>query len=197
MDIAASCSRARAGRRAGIATRSCRRNGRSCQNSISLRHHAIARPVRRPRHCADREFRRGAGDRLLEREPAFERGGLFARPGADLRHARARGEIGVGFFCGDTARHGRARGPDAAAISSKRSARPSAFPPARGPSRCRDSCRTRNRVHRSPSASTMRALGSPSASTVASVMASGLTGSARAGLGEPRREQPETARRLR
>ena len=38
------------------------------------------------------------GDRFLEGEAAFERRGLLARPGADLRLFGAGGEIGVGFW---------------------------------------------------------------------------------------------------
>src|SRR5581483_974659 len=50
-----------------------------------LRHDAVARPMRRPRHLADGVFRRIDRDRLLEGEAAFQRRGLLARPGADLR----------------------------------------------------------------------------------------------------------------
>src|SRR4029079_12757063 len=54
-----------------------------------LRDDAEARPVRRPRHRGYAEFRRVEGHRLLERHTAFQRRRLLARPGADLRHARA------------------------------------------------------------------------------------------------------------
>src|ERR1700731_309724 len=64
-----------------------------------LRRHAIARPMRRPRHRADGELSGVDRDRFLEGHAALERGRLFARPGADLRHARARSEISVGV-CG-------------------------------------------------------------------------------------------------
>src|SRR6516162_3377237 len=56
---------------------------------------AIADPVRRPRHGTDGELRGEARNGFLERQPAFQRGGLFAGPGADLRHPRARGKVGV------------------------------------------------------------------------------------------------------
>src|SRR5580700_11748053 len=60
------------------------------------RQQAEARPVRRPRNCANREFRHVDRDRLLEGHPAFERSRLPAGPGADLGEARAGGEIRVG-----------------------------------------------------------------------------------------------------
>src|SRR5580704_6065513 len=63
-----------------------------------LRHDAIAGPKRRPRHGTDGKFRGAEGDILFKRQPALQRRGLFARPGADLCHARARCEIGVGLF---------------------------------------------------------------------------------------------------
>jgi hypothetical protein len=61
-----------------------------------LRHHAIAGPMRRPRHGADAEFRGVNCHGLFECEPAFERGGLFARQapicamrGRDAKYASA------------------------------------------------------------------------------------------------------------
>src|SRR5262249_6346931 len=62
-----------------------------------LRSDAIAYPVWRPRDGADGELRGEAGNRFLEGQPAFEGSGLFASPGADLCHPRARGKIGVGL----------------------------------------------------------------------------------------------------
>ena len=62
-----------------------------------LRHNTEARPIRRSRHRADGELRGVERDCLLEGESAFERRGLLAGPGADLRHARARGVIGIGL----------------------------------------------------------------------------------------------------
>src|ERR1700761_199264 len=53
----------------------------------------IARPVRRPRHLAQAEARADLGDALLEREAVGEGPRLLRRPRADLRRARARGEI--------------------------------------------------------------------------------------------------------
>src|SRR5262245_53460982 len=48
------------------------------------RHDAVARPVRRARHRANRVFRGVNGDRLFKGKPAFQRARLLARPGPDL-----------------------------------------------------------------------------------------------------------------
>ena len=65
-------------------SRSCSRNGRSCQNSIEA-----ARGDSRSNAAAAARFRwrisRVVRDRLLERQAAFERCRLLAGPGADLR----------------------------------------------------------------------------------------------------------------
>ena len=60
--------------------------------------YAIADPVGRAGHVADRIFERRRGDRLLEGEAGFQRARLLARPGADARVARTGGEIGVRFL---------------------------------------------------------------------------------------------------
>src|SRR5262245_55997195 len=60
-----------------------------------------ARPVRRPRHGADRVLGGVVRDRLLEGEPAFQRRGLLARPRADLGEPRAACEIGIGLGVAD------------------------------------------------------------------------------------------------
>src|SRR5690242_12635123 len=65
------------------------------------RHEPVARPVRRARHFADREFHRIDRHGLLEGKAAFERRRLLARPGAYLRLLGARSEIGVGLFIAD------------------------------------------------------------------------------------------------
>src|SRR5437588_5087810 len=62
------------------------------------RHDAVAGPVWRARHGAERVFRGVERDRFLEGEPTFQRARLLARPGADLRALWARGEIGVGLL---------------------------------------------------------------------------------------------------
>src|SRR5579862_1830563 len=54
----------------------------------------IARPVGRARDRPHRKLGHGKRDRLLEGRPAFERGRLLARPGADLSEPRAGREIG-------------------------------------------------------------------------------------------------------
>src|SRR6185437_7725861 len=58
---------------------------------------SVTRPMRRPRHRHQRVFGGVQRNRLLESEPAFERGGLLAGPSADLGLLRAGGEIGVGL----------------------------------------------------------------------------------------------------
>src|ERR1700733_7573533 len=63
-----------------------------------LRYDTIARPEWRPWHGTDAELRGIDCDCLLERQPAFQRRGLLARPSADLRHARPCREVGVGFL---------------------------------------------------------------------------------------------------
>src|SRR6478752_10042911 len=65
------------------------------------RHDAVTGPARRPRHAADGVFGGIKRHRLFEGEAAFERKGLLAGPGADLRLLRAGGEIGVRFGIGD------------------------------------------------------------------------------------------------
>ena len=76
------------------ATRSCRRNGRSCQNSIFERRHAEARPVGRARNVA--WILGGHGlHRLLQSLAALQRPRLLRGPGAVAAAARAGGEIGV------------------------------------------------------------------------------------------------------
>src|SRR4029077_6427034 len=62
------------------------------------RHDAVARPEWRPRPRAAGELCGVERDCLLERQAAFQRGGLLRGPGADLRHARAGAKIGVGFL---------------------------------------------------------------------------------------------------
>src|ERR1700738_3096847 len=54
-------------------------------------------PPRRPRHLADEVIGGDLGNRLLERESAFQRLRLLAGPGADLGLLRPGGEIGVGL----------------------------------------------------------------------------------------------------
>ena len=114
------------------------------------RHDAVAGPVRRARHGAERVFRRVERDRLLEGEPAFQRARLLARPGADLRALRAGREIGVGLL----RRHALDRPAHAhlpvRAISSRTAARPSDWRQARGPCCSRCWCRTRSRARRRP-----------------------------------------------
>src|ERR1700674_291749 len=61
------------------------------------RHDAKARPVGRAGNAADVELGRVERHRLFERVTALERGGLLARPGADLGQPRPGREIGVGF----------------------------------------------------------------------------------------------------
>lgn len=51
----------------------------------------------RPRHCSNCVLRRVARYFLLKCQPAFQRSGLFARPGANLRHPRSGRKIGVSF----------------------------------------------------------------------------------------------------
>ena len=96
-DRAASCSTARRAAARRNSTRSCRRNGRSCQNSIAHRHDAIARPVRRPRHAC-----RSRISRCRARSPSRTRAGFPAAPIAcwprrRSAQPRAGGEIGVGL----------------------------------------------------------------------------------------------------
>ena len=76
-------------------TRSCRRNGRSCQNSIDTG--AMRKPVQYGgRGTSPMRVLRGVdGHRLLEREAALERARLLARPGADPAVAGTALEIGV------------------------------------------------------------------------------------------------------
>ncbi len=65
------------------------------------RRHAIAGPVRRPRHRAAGEARRRLGVQPFEFRPAGERPGLRRGPGADLAVARTGGEISVGLGLAD------------------------------------------------------------------------------------------------
>src|ERR1700754_2593600 len=65
------------------------------------RRNAPAAPARRTRHIADYISCRDLGDRLLEREAAFQGLRLLRRPGADLRLLRARREIFVRLGIGD------------------------------------------------------------------------------------------------
>ena len=69
-------------------TRSCRRKGRSCQNSMDERLDAEARPVGRTRHLANGISRRIHGNRGFQREAAFERARLLRGPGANPAVAR-------------------------------------------------------------------------------------------------------------
>src|SRR5262245_7495273 len=57
-------------------------------------------PVRRARNVADGVTRRVFGNRLFQRESAFERAGLFGSPCADAAAAGARCEISVGLGIG-------------------------------------------------------------------------------------------------
>src|SRR5213076_904850 len=59
------------------------------------RQEAIAGPVWWPGYGADREFCSLQGHGPLESKAAFQRGGLLAGPGADLRQPRTRPKIAV------------------------------------------------------------------------------------------------------
>src|SRR4051812_36868779 len=59
------------------------------------RRDAPAAPTRWSRHLADNMLGGDLGDRLFERETAFQRLRLLAGPGADLGLLRSGGEIGV------------------------------------------------------------------------------------------------------
>ena len=114
------------------------------------RHDAVAGPVRRARHGAERVFRAVERDRLLEREPAFQRARLLARPGADLRALRAGGEIGVGLL----RRHALHRPAHAhlpvQRLPVEQQRRPSDLRPVPAPFGSRCWCRRRSRAHRCP-----------------------------------------------
>ncbi len=139
---------------------------------------AVAGPVRRARHAAERLIRRRLGHRRLQREAPLQRAGLLAGPGAYLRQARAGGEIGVGLRRAHLL-HRPAR-PDLAAqrfpvehhgrlgLAGKLHALGASSELVKN---------TKPRSSRAFS-STMRASGRPSASTVASAMAVGSFGSA-------------------
>ena len=157
---------------------------------------AEARPIRRSRDVADRVSGGHDGDGLLEREAALRAGATAARP---RRRAGCRGRAWRSRRRPrrrSRARRRRARAPGGAAISSGSTARPCVRPAAPRPWRSRGWCRTRSRARgdpprRAPFSSTMRTLGRPAASTLASAMAFGIVGLVRLGLGEPGLEQRE------
>ena len=153
-----------------------------------LRDDAVTRPVRRPRHRADRRISRYSAHRLLEREAAFERSRLVARPGADLRHARARREIAS---ASSAATGSTSRAADLALqrLPIERQRRLRRLRSIPGPSRCRRSCRRRSRARRSPSTAPCAHWAVRRASTVASVMAFGID---RLRPFWPRRTRPRT-----
>ena len=66
------------------------------------RHETVTGPVGRPWNCSQRKFRRAKRNRLLEGMPAFQRRGLFASPCTDLGKAWSRGKIGIGIAVLDT-----------------------------------------------------------------------------------------------
>src|SRR5262245_26066304 len=72
-------------------------------------HDAIAAPVGRPRHWADGVLCGYECHRFFEGKAAFQRRRLVARPGADLRAARARRKVGIGLGVA----HARGRAADA------------------------------------------------------------------------------------
>ena len=98
-------------------TRSCSRNGRSCQNSMRERRDAPAAPARRPRHLADDD-----AWRRRWRWPSRRRSG--SRAGATACWPRRRsaaccgrgGEIGVGLGSRHRRRRCRGYAPAGAAI---------------------------------------------------------------------------------
>ena len=133
----------------------------------------IAAPIVRSRHVAASELPLVSFHRRFEIAARGERPRLLARPGADLAPSRPRGEIGVAFGRGHFGDSARGTGPGGAAISSGKAPPPAAGLSVRAPWRSRCWCRRRGRARSAPLHRTIRASGKPSASTVASVIASG------------------------
>ena len=142
---------------------------------------AEARPEGWAGDFADRIAGGHAGNCLLQREPALQGTRLLRGPGAEPAAAGARGEIGVGLGVAGSRDDRRARAPAGAAISNGSTERLSARPAVPRPWRFRGWYRRRSRARGGrpidPFSSTMRTLGMPAASTLASAIALGSLGS--------------------
>ena len=177
--------------------RSCNRNAPSAQNSISSGTNPEAAPERRARRV--RSLGRPSPSRLRPSVPRARTGAATAAEAQapSRRLQAAAGVIGVGLRALLALGHARAPGSGGAAISSAARRPPCPRASISCPLAGRSWCRRRRRPASISFSSTMRTLGSPSASTVASAMALGSFGSLRLGLGQPALRDAQRGRRPR